>query len=382
MLRRIRAAHQAGKHKKADHLTDVYLNSLDARYLAVREAYAKLNSHQRPNATCLLGYARSLNAWEGTQEEVILRLIEKKGKPGQFRTIMEFGIENRALQYLVRPILKARADLHPNQYLIKGGVHAAVGRVAKLLGKGYGWAVESDIANCYASFDGEKAAERLPLPKKVTRNVLLSATLHYSLSHNSIFGPADPGDDDEVIFAELFADARRGFPQGSAASPFAVEMLLAPLFYQLPLGGGSIGYADNFLAMAREERDVVSMTTAFWSALRAHPAGQFGPKEPKSYQPGQAIEFLGHSFRRTGGSVRIDPTNENLVNFKCQMNRALRQIHRLSEDPYRATSRARELRRYVRSWTAAFGLCTDVEGYGAEALERIGKFTSGKLIVV
>ena len=64
--------------------------------------------------------------------------------------------------------------------------------------------------------------------------------------------------------------------------------------YQIGEGLGPVqAYLDveNIVAMAKEKGDVVATTTAFWSALKAHPAGQLGPNEPKIFEPGNPIGF-------------------------------------------------------------------------------------------
>ena len=227
MLEQIRVAHQAGKQKRADYLTQQYLQSLDAKDVAVEQARRKLKLHRRPSASKLPAIAECLNPWQGTMEPVILSFKEKASKPGQFRPVLDFGIENRALQHLVLGALNARADLHPNQYAMRGS-HSAIRRVAELMANGYEHAVEIDIKNCFASFDGEKVPDLLPLPKRVTKSVLLNGShnLMYHSYWSSYFGTASPEAHD-VLYAEEHVGAQRGFPQGSAASPLAVEMLLA-----------------------------------------------------------------------------------------------------------------------------------------------------------
>jgi hypothetical protein len=89
----------------------------------------------------------------------MVRFKEKKNNPNQHRTILGFGIENRALQYLVLSVLEVRADLHHSQYLLKGGVHKAVQKVADQMAGGPKWAIETDIKNCYASFEGTKVTD-------------------------------------------------------------------------------------------------------------------------------------------------------------------------------------------------------------------------------
>src|SRR5665811_2624908 len=134
---------------------------------------------------CIRDSARGLDAWKGTQELVILRLKEKDKSPGVYRDIKEFGIQNRALQYLVLPLLKVQANLHPNQYGMIG-THAAVKRVAELMTQGYVWAMETDLKDCYPSFDGEKIQGILPLPKKVTQHIMCCAPLNLSLGNDGI----------------------------------------------------------------------------------------------------------------------------------------------------------------------------------------------------
>ena len=212
-----------------------------------------------------------------------------------------------------------------------------------------------------------------PFPERVTRS---SSNQCLPTFESSIH----PGQTDRVhklpggqcnVRRSTLPDARRGFPQGSAASSLAVEMLLAPLFGQLPKSGASIGYADNFLAVARNKADVVSMTEAFWSALKAHPAGQLGPKKPKVFEPGQPIEFLGHRLRSYHEVVRIDPTPQNRAGFRARLASGLSGIRAASSHPILAAQRMRKLRDYVFSWTAASRLCTDMESCRAHAVGLI-----------
>jgi hypothetical protein len=368
-LKRIRTAHEVGDRRKANHLIQEYLRSRDAKLIAVRDAWKRLKPHRRPAAELIPSIASGLDAWRGTNEPVIFWPRAKTSNPQEFRIILDFGIENRALQYLVKPVLKARADLHPNQYLLKG-THAAIAEVAKLMAQGYVWAVETDIRNCYPSFDGEKVGGLLPIPKRVTQSTVLGASL--SLKAHKEWADCFGEVDEEYVsstYTEL-ADARRGFPQGSAASPLAVEMLLAPVFAQLPPAGASIGYADNFLAMATNEDDAVSMTLAFWSALRAHPAGQLSPKPPKVSAPGDHVDFLGHRLRNSLGSILIEPSPENLNKFEFHMHIAIGKIQAEKSDHARIR-RTQNLRRFVRSWTGSFAACTDILSFRDKAFLRI-----------
>ena len=301
LLSKIHLAHLSGDDKRVKNLVRLYLKSYAARYFAVADARRKMPARIRPPESVVFGCAKSLNAWVGSDDPIELHLKQKAGDPDHFRPILSFGLEHRALQLLVRRVLEAQADLHPNQYATRG-IHAAIRRLIELMKDGHHWAIETDITQCYQSFDGEKIAEQLPIPKEVTRRSLLGAHLSLTLC-SDIFGPADPGEDDELTFPELFSDARRGLPQGSGSSPLVAEMLLAPLFESLPKGSAVVGYADNFLAVGQNESDVRSTTETLRSALKAHPAGHLVPKPPRVFEPGGAIQFLGHRLMCTWGGA-------------------------------------------------------------------------------
>jgi hypothetical protein len=122
LLGRVRAAKERGLKKKADYWGRRYLNSFAAKYVAVRRAYRQMKLHRPLNKSELRAIAGSLAAWKGTGEEVLVHLKRKPSNPNYFRTYMVFGIENRALQYFILPLLEQLVDLVPYQYTIRGGV--------------------------------------------------------------------------------------------------------------------------------------------------------------------------------------------------------------------------------------------------------------------
>jgi len=47
---------------------------------------------------------------------------------------------------------------------------------------GYAWTVETDLKDCFPSFDGEELYKFLYLPEKVTRSVIMASTLNITLA--------------------------------------------------------------------------------------------------------------------------------------------------------------------------------------------------------
>ena len=358
LIRGVASAHKAGKKRRCAYLASRYLQSFDARLVATWRAYRKLNRHRRPDRKLLPSIAASLSPWTGTKEAAVVNMKEK-GINGGYRLPMDFGIENRALQYLLIPLLQATADLHPEQYLMKGGVHAAIDRVKELLLDGYVWTIESDITDCFPSFEGGKLENFLPLPEKVIRHVVMANDLSIVLGNIIyLFGPAKGDEGDPFMLARFSADARRGIPQGSAASSFIAEMLLAGPLKSLSDNVGVVPtYADNMLIMARCEKDAVTMKETLWGALKAHPVGHLQPKEQSKSGPGEPIDFLGHRLQLKGHDVKITPTPENDNDFYQHVTRGLKYVKKTSHSANARQRRARELRDYVGSWTDNFRRC-------------------------
>jgi hypothetical protein len=221
LLKRIRGAAEAGKYKKADWLIIEWLRSLGAKRLAVRLACRQMPPHQRPDKSELDAIAADLDPFAGTNEPVFVKMQAKEDQPDDYRLTMDFGIRNRALQYLLLLPLREAVRLHPNQYGLKGQ-HKAIQHVTAAMSDGHRWAVEIDIKDFYPSFNGKELPRHLPFPKKVSERVLLGEHLNLKggPSLSSAFGCE--GDDEyyPTLLNDKLVEARRGIPQGSAVSPY------------------------------------------------------------------------------------------------------------------------------------------------------------------
>jgi hypothetical protein len=372
LIRGVASAHKAGKKRRCAYLASQYLQSFDARLVATWRAYRQLNRYRRPDRKLLPSIAASLSPWAGTKETAVVNMKEK-GSNGGYRLPMDFGIENRALQYLLVTLLEATADLHPEQYLMRGGVPAAIDRVKELLLDGYAWTIESDIADCFPSFEGGNLHNFLPLPEKVIRYVVMADDLSIVPGNKliSLFGPAEGDEGDPVMLARFLADARRGIPHGSAAASLIAEMLLAGPLKMLPINVGVVpSYADNMLIMARCEKDAVTMKETLWLALKGHSVGHLQPKERSKSGPGEPVAILGHRLQLKGHDVKITPSPENDNNFHQHVTRGLKYLTKTSHPASARQRRARELRGYVGSWTANFCRC---EGMAERKTFWLGK---------
>jgi hypothetical protein len=369
-LKRIRDAVQAGKLPKARWLSQEFLRSHNAKRLAVRLAFRRMRIGSRPDKSELDPIAKGLDAWRGSEETVPVDIRRKHNDPHDFRRTMNFGIQNRALQYLVLLPLRELANLHPSQYGQRG-THAAIQAVAKALTQGHTWAIEHDVEDCFASFDGKRALELIPVPKKVGESILISEHLSLTSGPTLVYSFGCEGDAEwwPNLHSDELAKARRGIPQGSATSSLVAEMLLAKAIHAIPPIGVVVAYADNILLIAKTKEDVVSMCYALRCALKAHPAGPLQPKR-RYFDSGQPIEFLGHKLTlKTGGKVRIEPSDHNLQKFVSQVTADLHKLQKL--EPSKRAARIQKVRLRIVSWTANFALCDDMKKFKASWLAKL-----------
>ncbi len=380
---KIEQAHQAGKRKWAEQLTRLYLMSHDARYVATVRANRELKPHRRVPDERLPEIAANLDPWRGSTEEVVVHFKPKASNEHDFRPIMDFGIENRALQYLVWAALEAQADLHPHQFATRVGRPSAAKVVKDALAAGFCFGAHIDISDCYPSFDGEVVPDLLPLPEEVTRNVLLARHLNMSLGNlTHALGLEGASADSVKDYADIadayLPEARRGIPQGSAVSPLVIDLLLAPAIPELSGNGTVVVYADDFLVMAREENDAASILTALDDALIGHPAGPLRPRIVAELRPSTTeFEFLGYVFRRNGGEVSVAPSSKNLGKFKYKFSKGLERATRSENLMAKKHRELNHLRRYVRSWTAAFSLWPDTDNFRKKKMTLIDDVVAG-----
>jgi hypothetical protein len=365
LLTRIRAAHLAGKGSREKRHIALFLNSYEARHTAVVRAAKKFRKSKRPDAATIKAIAQKIDPWKGTQEPVAVSFKKKKSNPEKRRITMNFGIENCAFQYLILMVLEKTADLHPHQYATKGGVHPAIMQVAKAMSDGNLHAVELDIKDCYPSFVEEAIPDLLPLPKKVTEHTAICRHLNLTIGNlDDLFGTAS------IFTQDLLAQARRGIPQGSAASNLIAEILLAKVVNQSPIAGRVFSYADNILILGQNEDDVKSTQLALESALKAHPAGPLVPNA-KTFKSGDPIDFLGHRLTYKSGKVLIEPSPANLKTFEKTLTSGLSAILQKTTPIAVRRAKIKRLRTFIRSWVAAFKSCDGIKSMKEHWLSKL-----------
>lgn len=390
----IRRLVRDGHWRKARGRRRKYLGSSCAHITAVSQANAKLPKHRRRSRETVLAVAAALNPWHGTREPVKVFPV-RKGSGGH-RPIMDFGLRNRALQYLARAAAEPFAQLHPGQYALRG-TQSAIRDLLHAMNDHHHVTV-TDIRDAYGSFDADAVVRLVPLPRVVAQRILVSRDLNLVFKHKDLnsteaaekaareaveeqVNPFEPSLAKGVCTAlalesvaqgneghdarsspymsyahgQFMTSARRGIPQGSAVSALVCEMLLAPVMRALPAETRVVSYADDIAMPARTKAEAQRNDLDLGRALRCSPAGPLTEKYCRTTTTEHGFAFLGYWLDTKRGAPRARPTHENLAKFETELERHYYQIMEdivMWRQPNPA--KIKEMLRYARSWANSF----------------------------
>lgn len=375
LLKRIGRANKSGRTALVQELIKTDMNSRSAKYVAIKDAMKELPNHHKSGDMDVDKIASRLNPYAGSDEPATLHYKTKKSDD-DFRPIMDFGIENRALQYLVLRPLEVLADLHPSQFGTRGGVNTAIQEVISNQSDGYTYVAEVDINDFFKSVGAKVLSDHLPIPKKVTDHVVSSQ--HLTIIPGNIKqylgdpnGGADILTDVSDPLYQAIEEGRQGIAQGSATSSLVAEIILAPTLSSLPECGRVVAYIDNILVMGKSASDVELMISNLRLALLEHPVGPFASQVLSRAIPGEKFDFLGYELFRKGALYKARPSGGNVSKFSRKFDSALSELEDKELSPVIRKSKAKSLARYVRHWTSAFKSWDKAEKFRTSRLALI-----------
>ena len=339
MQNRIARAVASGNRHRALALQSFYIRSASARIEAVAEGHKKLRRSPRRHPTELLEIAMALNPFTGSEEAARVSARDKPNR--QFRPIVSFGIEQKALQILMRNAVWPFVQTDPRQHaLTNGGRNAACGRIMDAIRKDAKWFIGLDIRNFYGSINRERINDIITVPTGALQaTIRLPENINIGRIGNAI-GPIN-----------LLDAARRGVSQGSSFSPIIAELVCKEILRSVSSRFVVINYADDFGIMARTKREAKLISKTLISAARRSRFGHFQLiVKTRHRRVADGFDFLGYFFRKRNGEIRCEPSSKNCQEFFNKSYDHMRRVGRQSLDA------VINLQKYVKSWTAAFPL--------------------------
>lgn len=283
--------------------------------------------------------ADELSAFEDCGEP-ILAWMQPKSFGGGERPICDFGMQRKALHYLLGDVLRAKFPSATCDYMVKGRGGDLLAKTARsLIEGGKSWVFTADLSNFYRSVQQTQLQDLLGLPIGVVSNSLLiplSAPLHDAFSYVS----TPPVFDGAV---------REGLPQGSGASGLVASMLLGTwLDHSAPTGHVFLN-GDDIMVIAGDELELKAFEMSLLEYLSNHPHGPFQLKHTEIVNAEAGFDFCKYRFKRDvqHGGVRLTPSNKSYFRAKIKIMKMTK------EHPFDVYHR---LEKYIERWAAAFPL--------------------------
>jgi hypothetical protein len=196
--------------------------------------------------------AARIDVYTPSHEYVRCRTIRKPDT--RVRDVQSFGPLKRARQLFVAGVIRALHPPRANQFLVVGGIPAALKAVEAAYRRGMTHAVELDVTDFYGSIRYSDLAEALrPLPDAVVRHVVFDKTTSEPADVSG--GPIGPLG---MVPPPLFDT--QGLPLGAASSPIAGEVMIGRLLAdpEIDFGLDIVAYADNLLVLGRSEPEATA----------------------------------------------------------------------------------------------------------------------------
>ena len=303
-----------------------YLRSPSAKLVAAHASNQKRKVDRRLSPEDVTKTAKNLNPWRQGTEPV--RLRQRLKKDGRTRNTFSYGPRDRAEQTLVKSAIEANSKLHPAQTVTAGGRPKACQDVLDAM-KGHRYVVKLDIKDCFPSLAVHLATDMLPLPARVSCNVLTLKNREIEIRRDNKKSKKNRNRKSRPIrrnsapiitklhnnIPTVTSGARHGLTQGSVASSIAAEVLLSPLPRALPDGTCVVVYADDILLFANSRDEAYTILIALLDAMEAHPTGLTVTDDVEVRRVSDGFDFLGWHFRTLNGVPQLKPSKKAQQRF-------------------------------------------------------------------
>ncbi len=358
-------------------LQKLLLKRREAALISVIRAGRKLPFKYRPTLNQCLSLAANTKLGKSTDELVHVRGEPKKS--GDLRAICRFGIEHRATQDLV--VRAMAAHFKPREFQYSGkGIQSAIAKAKEFIASGHVYGARLDIGDFFGSFDLEKLAPVLPLPKEVVEHAVIGQHLKLAVSNKghghqplSLAAP---------LQVHLLCIARRGIPTGAASSAIIALFIVSLLAWSPSATTKLINWADDFLLLALTSEDLEMEIAKLVSAVAELPGGHFKLKLLQKGPLSKGIRFLGHDIQLVDGVVQTEVAQHAWEGIVKRLNEldthpALMHLADKKTDPKKSLALLARILAYARGWHQAFSQCDNAAEIFAFLIATIEERATG-----
>lgn len=352
-LKKVAKAITVGRANDVRHWTLAIFKSDAAKISAVVRTIKPAIGEPVPTMSVIAARARLLNPFQPIPEPVLAWPIAKP--KGGVRYIVGFRWMRRACQTMCTDVLR----LHYRPYSFDfqapgaGGIDGAVTKLMELIDQGSDPLVAVvDLKSLFASVDKEKVAAHLPLPERVTRNVLLvqdGVKVLVKPPQGALGALQAPEALDSVKADEA---VRQGIPQGSLASGMIVyQGALGPLLDAQSFAHKLVQFGDDLAVPVKDMAEAQAVLKTLEGIFASSPVGLLHIGHQATSSVLQGVDFVGYRVKRElnqqQGKLRAYPNQKSFKRFE---QRAFDRYIAAGCLRPGCTASFRYLRRWLRSW--------------------------------
>jgi hypothetical protein len=335
------------------------LKRREAALASVIHAARKLPLKYRPTLDECLSLPLTLKLGAPSDETVWVRPEPKKS--GGVRAICRFGIEHRARQNLVVRAIAPHFKPREFQYS-KKGIQSAIAKAKQFIASGHVYAARLDISDFFGSFDLEKLAPVLPLPKEVVEYAVTGQHLKVDVSNKG--HGSQPLSLTATQILHLLYAAGQGVPLGAASSAKVALFIISLLTWSPSATAKLINWADDFLLLALTAEDLEKEIEKLVSAVAELPGGHFKLKLLQEGPLSKGIRFLGHNLQLVDGvlQTKVAPHAwEGILKRLSELDThpVVSPMSGKKSDPKKSLALMARMLAYAKGWRQAFSQCDD-----------------------
>lgn len=275
-----------------EHIRSLILFSQPSLLHSVIRANKKLREHHRATLERCLSIPSTLEMTNALTEPVKLHVFKKFN--GSERIVLQFGLKHRTRHDVIARVMGHYLKPRAFQFTQRGVAKAAA-FAKQLINNGCICAARLDIKDFFASFNFEKLAPELPLPKKVVEHAVAGRHLKVGMDQatwmelHNLYPMLDTVD--------LLDQAHRGLPLGSGCSSIVAGYIMSKLPWSNKAKVWLLNYVDDFLILAASQKQLQDGIGELTDAVSKLAGGNFELKQLECSSLKDGVTFLSHRFR-------------------------------------------------------------------------------------